>query len=239
MAPRLASVLTTADFSAAELSALRLDGDVYSVDQCVSPIDEVPSVRLRAAALATVLPERLIVAQRSAAWVWGALDRLPARYEVCADIGARTRPVTSNRLVLREVVIESDEMTSCAGIILTTPIRTATDLARFGEVFADAEVDVIARLMEIGRFDAAACARAMNRRRKLPNKVIALARLGQSEQKLALSRRRKVSKSLVNLGADPIHVVDRIDSPDGVQHTIHVGGVPHFEHEPAESETFA
>jgi hypothetical protein len=181
MTPRIPSLLTAADFSEAELSAMVLDGAVYRVGDCVSPIDEVPSAALRAAALALVIPARLIAERRTAAWVWGAANDLPARYEVCADIGARTRPPSPHRLVIREVVIDDDEVVDFAGFKVTNPMRTAIDVARIAEPFGDPELDLVARLMRTAGFTAASCIAVMERRRNLPNRRAAAARLTQAE----------------------------------------------------------
>jgi hypothetical protein len=181
MTPRIPSLLTAADFSEAELSAMVLDGAVYRVGDCVSPIDEVPSAALRAAALALVIPARLIAERRTAAWVWGAANDLPARYEVCADIGARTRPPSPHRLVIREVVIDDDEVVDFAGFKVTNPVRTAIDVARIAELFGDAEIDLVARLMRTAGFTAASCIAGMERRRNLPNRRAAAERLAQAE----------------------------------------------------------
>jgi hypothetical protein len=181
MNPRIPSLLTAADFSEAELSAMVLDGAVYRVGDCVSPIDEVPSAALRAAALAIVSPARLIAERRTAAWVWGAANDLPARYEVCADIGARTRPPRPHRLVIREVVIDDDEVVDFAGFKVTNPMRTAIDVARVTEPFGDPELDLVARLMRTAGFTAASCIAGMERRRNLPNRRAAAERLAQAE----------------------------------------------------------
>ena len=47
---RLPSVLTTDDFSLAELSALRCDGEVVAVGSCYSPIDQPDGAGIRATA---------------------------------------------------------------------------------------------------------------------------------------------------------------------------------------------
>ena len=181
MSPRIPSLLTVDDYSPAELSAMVLDGDVFRVGECVSPVDEIPSASLRAAALSTVIPVRLIAERRTAAWVWGAVNDLPARYEVCADIGARSRPPRPHRFVIREVVIADHEVVSFDGFTVTDPVRTATDVARFSDEFGLAEIDLVARLMRSAGFTTADCAARLEHRRNLPNKRLALERLAEGE----------------------------------------------------------
>lgn len=177
MSSRLSAVLSPLDFAGPELTALVLDGEAYRLDACVAPIDELPAPVLRARALASELVPRLIVEQRTAAWVWGAISRAPATLEVCSDNTARARPPLSPRLRVREVVILHEDVADLGGIAVTTPLRTAIDLARFvADWTADDEV-VVAELMRLGAFGAIDCARVMNRRRNLPNKRLALERL--------------------------------------------------------------
>jgi len=173
MSPALRPVLTTADLPACELRSLVLDGEVFVVDDGVSPIDEVPGPRLRAIALGRTLAERLIVEQYSAAWVWGALFTPPLKHQVCADIAARSRPTPALRLDVREVVIDDSDLRRVGGIRVTSPRRTAIDLARFAPDGSTVR-RVISRLMVIGDFTALDCIRVMDSRRNLPAKRRAL-----------------------------------------------------------------
>jgi hypothetical protein len=181
MTYRLPAVLSESDFDVAELSALVLTGEVYRVGECVSPADVVPAPQHRAAALRAVLPEKLIAEQRTAAWVWGALFVAPHRYDVCADAGRRSRVMDPTRFTLREVVITEDEMVDFDGMKVTTPMRTAIDIARFSADFGDGDADIIARLMLGFNFDARMCVGVMDGRRNLPNKRVATARLIAAE----------------------------------------------------------
>jgi len=162
------------------LRALVLDGEAYRVDDCVAAVDEIPSPILRARALAATLPHRLIAEQHTAAWVWGAQFDPPAQHEVCSDIGARSRPSPAARLRVREVVILHEDVAVLAGLRVTTPMRTAIDLARFVTEWTDDESRILAELIRLGGFSALDCARAMNRRRNLPAKKLALERLALS-----------------------------------------------------------
>jgi hypothetical protein len=180
----LSPILSRHEFSRPELDALRLDGEVFRLDDCAVPIDEVAGPQLRAAVLAAELPPRLIAERHSAAWVWGAQPSPPSRHEVCADITARTRPPAAAHLEVREVVIQGPDIASLAGARLTTPIRTAIDLCRFAADWSEVEADTVAALMRIGRFDVADCSRTMDRRRNLPNKKQALERLASAASRV-------------------------------------------------------
>jgi hypothetical protein len=224
---RLDPILSPFEFSRAELSALRLDGEVYAVVDCVVPLDEVVSPILRALALARELPPRLIAEQHTAAWVWGALESPPPRHEVCANTTSRTRPALRVRLNVREVVIEPDAVSRLGPLELTTPIRTAIDLARCVENWSTADTTTLANLMQIGRFAPEDCEVIMNRRRNLPAKRLALERLRFAHGRASLAR------------INPVHVVDRVDTPNGIQYAVEVGRIPHLEHETAEREAVA
>jgi hypothetical protein len=227
MNQRLADLLDYADFPAAELAALRLDGEVYRVDDGFAAIDVVPGPRLRATALAAALPAKLIAEQRSAAWVWGAVLDPPNPHEVCANTTARARPPHSTHLAVREVVIARQEIAVIAGLALTTPLRTAIDLARIVIDWGEPEQLMIASLMDIGRFTAIDCAAAMNQRRNLPNKLLAMRRLTAASEGRGSAR------------AHPIHVVDGVDAPHGVEDPVEVGRIAHLEYEPAERKAIA
>lgn len=177
MSSRLAPILSRTEFAAPELDALVLDGEVYRVDDCVAPLDEIDGPLLRAAALAVRLPARLIAEQHSAAWIWGAQPQPPARHQVCADITLRARPVLGALLAVREVVLLHDDTAPLSGILVTTPMRTALDLARFVVDWSEDESRIVRTLVVLAGCSILDCARVMNRRRNLPNKRIALERL--------------------------------------------------------------
>ncbi|MCU1406028.1 MAG: hypothetical protein JWQ43_2331 [Glaciihabitans sp.] len=185
MSYRLPDVLTPTDFSITEMSALVLNGEVYRVGDCVSPIDVIPSPQQRAAALQAVLPPNLIVERLTAGWVWGALFSFPPRYELCADAGARTRPLDVERLDIREVVITTADTTDFSGLRVTTPLRTALDIARSRDDFDESHIEIIARLMRMGGFATRQCAAELNKRKNLPNKLVALERLVRASAAVA------------------------------------------------------
>ena len=179
MSSRLSAILSVHDLPSAELGALVLDGEAYRVGQCVAAVDQASGPLVRAAALALELPDRLIAEQHSAAWVWGATALPPPRHEVCADITARKRPPLNAGFIVREVVILHDDFLVLAGAAVTTPMRTAIDLARFATGWGDEDVRIVSELLRLAQCSVLDCARAMNRRRNLPNKTIALRRLAE------------------------------------------------------------
>lgn len=180
MSPRLPPVLSRSTLPEAELYAARLDGELFSIDECFSPIDEVECSGHRARALLPTPSARLIAERQTAAWVLGASDRAPARHQFCTNIATRVRVPSELRLEVREVVIDDSEVMVISGLQVTTPLRTALDLARFSIRFGSQERAAVIALMEIGDFDVTSCAAAMNRRRNLPRKQLALARIEEA-----------------------------------------------------------
>jgi hypothetical protein len=179
MSPRLESVLCGNDLPEAELQAARLDGELYAVGECFSPIDVISDRALRGRSLSLVLPRRVIAEQLTAAWVLGATPLAPHPHQLCADVGARVRSPGTGRANVREVVIAEAELITFGGLRVTTPLRTVIDLARFAD-FGDRERDVVRSLMAMGGFGVDACEAAMNRRRNLPGKARALSCIRES-----------------------------------------------------------
>lgn len=218
MPQRLPLVLSEFDLPLAELTAARLDGELFAVDSAFCPIDEIEQPRHRLRALGVGLHERLIAEQLSAAWVWGALATPPQHHQFCAVIDSRvSRSVVAWRTV-REVVLTAAEVSHLDGLGVTTPLRTAVDLLRFSDEFGAREHRIVRQLMRIGGFSIAQCMAAMDERRNLPGKRRAASRLS---------------------GVDAVDVVHGVDSSHGVEHTVEVGRVAHLEYEPAERKALA
>lgn len=177
MTSRLSSVLSPTDLPEAELYAARLDGEVFAVGACFSPVDEVVGPIHRARALATVLPPLMIAEQHTAAWVLGASSVPPSRPELCTDIGTRSRPTSVTRMAVREVMIDATEFVWMGEIRVTTPLRTTIDLARFSTEFDEREQAIVAKLADLGGFCLGDCIEAIDGRRNLPQKHRALSRL--------------------------------------------------------------
>lgn len=175
---RLSGVLSRYDLPDPELQAARLDGELFALDECFCPIDELEQTHHRAASLSLLIPARVIAEQHSAAWVYGAIPFAPPVHEVCVDTRARQRPVPLSRLLVREVVIDPADVFIVDGLRVTTPLRTILDLARFSDSFGDDEACIVIELMRVARIATADCEEALNRRRNLPGKRRALQRLG-------------------------------------------------------------
>jgi very-short-patch-repair endonuclease len=108
------------------------------------------STDVRAAAAALLLPERMVVCDRSAAWLhgidhWDPTDLdVPPALDVVARAGTRTRMRGTHGAV--RTLRDEDVMVLAGGVVVTTPTRTAADLAcQRGRLGAQAVLDQFAR----------------------------------------------------------------------------------------------
>jgi hypothetical protein len=177
---KLGLVLTPTDLPLAELCAARLDGQLFQVDEAYSPVDQPELPATRAASLAIHCEQRLIAEQRSAAWIWGASALPPRRHELCASLGARARPTYVQRTLVREVVIDENDIVVIGGVQVTTPLRTIADLARFSSQFGTDEKELVRRLLVIGGLSLDDCRQHLDRRQNLPLKIRAWKRLQEA-----------------------------------------------------------
>ncbi|MBF4616507.1 hypothetical protein ITJ44_00235 [Clavibacter sp. VKM Ac-2873] len=177
MSPRLAPVLSVLDLPLAELCSARLDGEVYEVDACYSPVDELASPWLRAAALAAQVPSRLIAERSTAAWVHGAIRTPPRTHEYCVDSVARCHPPALRNVRIREVVLDERDTTTLAGLRVTTPLRTLCDIARTVADFTPSHEAACQGLLTLPGVTDAAARELLASSGALPDKRRALSRL--------------------------------------------------------------
>lgn len=182
---RLSPVLSSSDFPIAELYAARLDGELFVLDDCFTPIDEPDSSVQRARTIGVQWPGRMIAERLTAAWIWGALDSPPSKHELCVSLGARARASSRFRVTVREVVIDADEVVTFDGVRVTETTRTLVDIVRFAPEIDRNLTATLIRLAHIGGVTEQRCREALERRKNLPNKLQAWERiLGLSLPKL-------------------------------------------------------
>jgi hypothetical protein len=185
----LPTVLTALDLPTPELGGMRLDGEVYPLADGWCSIDVLETPAHRAQAVRGLRSERLIAELGTAAWVWGVTPVLPGLIEFCVDLGARARLRVSPMIRVRELVLDPGDRVDLGGGgtggdgarggAVTSRVRTAVDLARFREVLSDTDANSIVELAREGGFGLAECRELMNRRRNLPEKRRAVARLSE------------------------------------------------------------
>jgi hypothetical protein len=172
---RHSPVLTRLDFPVAELSALRLDGEAFALDEAVIAVDEPELAANRAAALVGVLGQRMVAELDTALWVHGCLDRPPRVHTACTRRDARGRLLSTIRVSLRESSVPEEEIVTLAGIRLTGRPRTAVDVALLPRVPAAREAAARA-LLQHPAIAAAALTIALQLGRT-PGKLRAIERL--------------------------------------------------------------
>ncbi|WP_169582525.1 MULTISPECIES: hypothetical protein [Microbacterium] len=116
--------------SLAELTAARLDGDVVELGDAFIPADAIETQSLRAGSLAGLLGETLAATHLTAAWVRGAIPDPPARHTVQRATTRRLHYTPARTVHYRDLVVETGDLESIGGVLVTTRVRTLVDLCR-------------------------------------------------------------------------------------------------------------
>ena len=175
--PVVPSVLTPVDLPLAELCAARIDGELVAVGAGYRSLATIETPELRIRAVLDAESGRLIAELGTAAWIWGAVDVPPTPHEFCCAHTARFRPNFERDALIREVRLDADDVIRLDGRAVTTPLRTAVDLARARPEFGPVERIAVCELAQYADFTLADATALMNRRANLSGKRRALARL--------------------------------------------------------------
>ncbi|WGD36302.1 hypothetical protein [Lysinibacter sp. HNR] len=127
MTKRFESVLGTAHMSPAELSAARLDGDIFPVGPSYLAWGYDDSSRSRALALCPHIPRGLIVEAQTALWVYGFLRHFPSKITLCTPVKRRRRASIKLPHTVREVLIAPHQIHGLCGLAVLSPLRLACD----------------------------------------------------------------------------------------------------------------
>lgn len=125
---RLNAILSVQDLAPAELSSARLDGEIYAAGDSWCPIDVIDGPATRARAISLLVPVTIVAERSSAAWIYGLIPE-PVCHELRLSSHARRHVAPSVRLRVREVRDPLAETLDLEGVRVTTPLRTAVDLA--------------------------------------------------------------------------------------------------------------
>lgn len=158
-----------------ERMAALLDGELYALGDAHVLVDTVETPALRLAGVLAGRGPRLVAELGTAAWVWGAQRVAPSRVELCVALSARARS-NGSRAGIREVVLGPGDVHALGGRRVTTPLRTAIDLARARDDF-DGDVETVRMLAVIGDFSLADAIAELDSRRNLPARRRAESRL--------------------------------------------------------------
>lgn len=161
MTRRLPRILDLGILSPVELRAAVLDGELGMLGEAFAITDAPPTPSMRAASLARAVPERGIIADRCAAWVWGwTPESSPLR--LCVSKEARISSPTRRMHRAREVAISPDEVHELGGVAITSPERTLVDLARFDE--GDDVIELLAAGIVVAGMEKEVVDAALDRR---------------------------------------------------------------------------
>ncbi|GGF23578.1 hypothetical protein [Subtercola lobariae] len=163
--------------SIAELSAARLDGELFDVSDDYASVAEPETIQLRARSLASWVPPQAAVERHSALWVYGVLARPPTPLQLCLGAHSTLRIATTRRYIVREVALLVGDVRTFADVQVTSPLRTAVDLSRTSDVFDQHLIRQLAELIRPERLTIADFERRLSASRNLPHKKLALARL--------------------------------------------------------------
>ncbi|MET0853885.1 MAG: hypothetical protein ABWY30_04595 [Microterricola sp.] len=175
--PSPSPLIGTATLSIAELSAARLDGELYPLAEMFCPVDLPPFPAVRAAGLAAELPEHAFVERLSAAWLHGALAEPPRPPQFALPSGIGARPRRPRAYAMRQVVIAERELAVIGGCRVTTPARTLVDVLLDDELSTERAIAVAAAIAATAGLSPAAARSALRSRYRLPNTALAEERI--------------------------------------------------------------
>jgi hypothetical protein len=210
-------------FSWPELQSMAGDGVLRQFHQHGYSLPDVaasPQMRARAAAdtVPAAIRQRVVAGRMTAAWIYGCANE-PDRLALLVDAKRRISSLRNTRgCSLHEVRLGPCDVVSLGGLMVSSPLRTALDIALHVEaqralpaleaLLSRPENDVRLRLLVL----------AIEATPRVPHKRSAL-------EKLA-----RLAPSLVPGG--PVDVEHTVDPPHGAQDVAEVLGIAHLESEP-------
>lgn len=210
-------------FAWPELQSLAADGVLSQFHQHGFTLPDAPATpQLRARAAASAVPssvrQRVVAGRMTAAWIYGCAAE-PERLALLVDAKRRISSLRNTRgCTLHEVRLGPFDVVSLGGLMVSSPLRTAVDIALHVDthralpalegLLARPQKDVRLRLLVL----------AIEASPRVPHKRAALAKLNL------------LAPALVT--GSPVDVEHPIDAPDGAEDVAEVLGVAHLEGEP-------
>lgn len=182
---RLGPLLDTSDLPRAELCALRLDGEVFDVDELASPIDQLDTPDLRAAAFARIAPAGAVAEAGSALWIYGILASAPGVHSAAVAVTRRVDSPRLARIRLRQATMHGEDVVTFGSVMVMSPLRTLLDLTRLTDGWTNQDSRTAASVIALGHVDKRAWKRRLNGPHHLPYKRRAFARIGDALALLA------------------------------------------------------
>ena len=210
-------------FTWPELQSMAGDGVLSQFHQHGYALPDVaasPQMRARAAAnsVPAAIRQRVVAGRMTAAWIYGCAAE-PDRLALLVDAKRRISSLRNTRgCTLHEVRLGPCDVVSMGGLLVSSPLRTALDIALHVDaqralpaleaLLARPENDVRLRLLVL----------AIESTPRVPHKRSAL-------EKLA-----RLAPALV--AGSPVDVENAVDPPDGAEDVAQVLGIAHLEGEP-------
>jgi hypothetical protein len=151
-------------FSWPELQAMATDGvlvQLYQRGYTLPGTATTPQLRARAASFAVppAIRQRVVAGRMTAAWIYGCADE-PDRLALLVDATRRISSLRSTRgCTLHEVRLGPFDVVSLGGLMVSSPLRTAMDIAlhvdaeralpALRKMLARPELDVRLRLLRL------------------------------------------------------------------------------------------
>ncbi len=207
-------------FAWPELQSLAADGILARFHQHGYTLPgSAASAQLRARAAAGSVPpqvrQRVVAGRMTAAWIYGCADE-PDRLALLVDAKRRVSSLRNTRgCTLHEVRLGPFDVVSMGGLMVSSPLRTALDIAL--HVDAERAVPTLANLLARPEKDV--------RLRLLVLAIEATPRV--PHKKAALEKLSRLAPALVPGGA--VNIKDPVDPADGAEDVTEVLGVPHLE----------
>ena len=207
-------------FSPAERSALRLDGQLHHVFGAFLAADEPDVLETRVLIARGEAPPHFVLDRLSAAWVWDCAPTPPRRASYCVWMERRSSKVSTIEWDVRHTRLDSGSVLETKAGSVLRPWWTLLHLLRWPPSLSDDEFRLtLGALLErcqlspeeaVDRFD-----------REQPANI--RLRYGHHLRALAIG--------------DSIHVIDGINAPHSVQHSIEMRDVTHLKDKAADGQT--
>ncbi|MUU73326.1 hypothetical protein GK109_19185 [Pseudarthrobacter sp. GA104] len=207
-------------FAWPELQSLAADGLLDRIHHRGYTLPGLPaSPQLRARAAAGAVPasvrQRVVAGRMTAAWIYGCASE-PDRLALLVDATRRVSSLRTTRgCTLHEVRLGPFDVVSLGGLMVSSPLRTALDIAL--HVDAERAIPTLERLLARPQNDV--------RLRLLVLAIEATPRV--PHKKAALEKLAALAPALVAGG--PVDVKHPVDPADCTEDVAQVLGVPHLE----------
>lgn len=210
-------------FAGPELQSLAADGLLARFHQhgyILPGVGASPQLRARAAAgvVPAAIRQRVVAGRMTAAWIYGCAAE-PDRLALLVDAKRRVSSLRGTRgCTLHEVRLGPFDVVSLGGLMVSSPLRTALDIALHVE--QERAVPALAALLSRPQQDVRLrlLVRAIEASPRVPHKRAALEKLG------------RLAPALVTGGA--VDVEDAVDPADGAEDVAQVLGIAHLEGKP-------